>query len=77
KERITTYHFNNKGLCHVRTTKKGVDVGLLKGAQLNDPYNQLHGKTKKMRVYSMQQLNQEILAYYLQSSIDLIRRLGD
>ena len=71
KERITTYGNQHGGICHMRTTKKGVDVGFLKGAQIPDKFGLLTGNTKKMRVYSMTKLDKEILGYYMQESIKL------
>ncbi len=71
KERITTYGNENGGICHVRTTKKGVDIGFLKGVQIFDKYGLLTGKTKKMRVYSITALNKDILGYYIEESIKL------
>jgi len=71
KEKITTYGFNGAGLCHVRTTLHGVDVGFLKGAFINDTYRLLHGTTKRMRVLSLQAMLKKELQYYLDEAIKL------
>ena len=71
KERITTYGNKNGGICHMRTTKKGVDIGFLKGVQILDTYGLLTGKTKKMRVYSITALEENVLGYYIEESIKL------
>ncbi|MEM7333134.1 MAG: DUF1801 domain-containing protein [Chloroflexota bacterium] len=74
KERITTYSDANGGLCHVRTTKDGVDIGYLKGAQFHDKFGCLTGKTKKMRVQSLraaEPIDEESIHYYLQEGIRL------
>lgn len=72
KERITTYGVPGGGICHMRTTKTGVDVGLLKGTLLQDSGNHLTGKSKKMRVYSFNALDRDILSDYIGQSIDLL-----
>lgn len=77
KERITTYGDKNGGICHMRTTKTGLDIGFLKGAKIPDKYGLLTGKTKKMRVYSISELDEEILSYYVEESIRLNKRADD
>ena len=71
KTRITTYSDKNGGLCHMRTTKKGVDIGFLKGARIPDNFGLLTGKTKKMRVYSTTELREDVLGYYVAESLKL------
>lgn len=71
KVRITTYSNKNGGICHIRTTEKGVDVGFLKGIQIPDKYGLLAGKTKKMRVYSITELRKDVLGYYVAESLKL------
>ena len=71
KARITTYSDKNGGICHVRTTKKGVDIGFLKGAKILDTHGLLTGKTKKMRVYSITELREDVLSYYVAESVKL------
>lgn len=72
KERITTYGISSGGICHMRTTKSGVDVGFLKGTLLNDDESRLSGKSKKMRVYSFTELDSNALSDYLSQSIQLV-----
>lgn len=77
KPRITTYSDPNGGICHMRTTAKGVDIGYLKGAKIDDKFNQLAGKTKKMRVQtipSQAKLDENIIRYYINQSIILNRQ---
>ena len=71
KPRITTYGDKNGGICHMRTTKKGVDIGFLKGARIPDNFGFLTGKTKKMRVYAITELREEVLGYYVAESLKL------
>ena len=71
KARITTYGDKNGGICHMRTTKKGGDIGFLKGAQIPDTYGLLTGKTKKMRVYAITELREDVLGYYMAESLKL------
>ena len=77
KPRITTYSDPNGGICHMRTTAKGVDIGYLKGAQMDDKFNQLTGKTKKMRVQTIPShanLNESIIRDYINQGIMLNRK---
>jgi hypothetical protein len=69
KERITTYANQNGGLCHIRTTKTGVDVGFLKGVLMKGKFELLTGNTKKMRVLSLSEMNAEVLDFYIRESI--------
>ncbi|MEM7119043.1 MAG: hypothetical protein AAF614_41880 [Chloroflexota bacterium] len=72
KERITTYSDTNGSICHMRTTKTGVDIGYLKGAKLIDRFGLLQGKTKKMRVQkllSADELNKEAVLDYITQSM--------
>ena len=71
KERITTYGNPDGGICHMRTTKTGVDVGFLKGARIEDKHALLTGTSKKMRVLSLTSLNKDVMGYYLEESIRL------
>ena len=73
KARITTYGDKNGGICHMRTTKMGVDIGFLKGVLIPDKYGLLTGKTKKMRVYSITELREDVLGYYVAESLRLNR----
>ncbi|MEM7345874.1 MAG: DUF1801 domain-containing protein, partial [Chloroflexota bacterium] len=73
----TTYADKQGGICHVRTTKDGVDIGYLKGAQIEDEFGLLEGKTKKMRVQKLLpdgEFNEAIIHYYIQSSRALNRK---
>jgi hypothetical protein len=70
KDKITTYSYNNSGLCHLRTMPHGIDIGFLKGFLINDPYNLLHGKTKKMRVLSLDSLLENELKHYIAEAIN-------
>lgn len=71
KERITTYACNGYGICHIRTTKTGVDIGFLKGVLIKDVFSLLTGDTKKMRVLSLNIMNEKALRYYITESIRL------
>ena len=74
KPRITTYGLPGGGICHMRTMPEGVDVGLLKGSLLDDRYDLLvtRGSSKRIRVYSFDQLDEAKLSYYLEQSIALV-----
>ena len=69
KEKITTYSFNGSGLCHMRTMEHGIDLGFLKGFQLEDKYGLLHGESKRMRILSMEKMKKKELKYYLDEAI--------
>ena len=69
KEKITTYSYNDSGLCHIRTMPHGVDVGFLKGAYFSDKYGLLHGETKRMRVLSLKKNMKNELKYYLSEAV--------
>ncbi len=75
KERITTFGIPEGGICHMRTTSEGVDVGLLKGSILEDKYGLLHvrGSSKKIRVFSFDKLDSSKLKYYISQSIKIVR----
>lgn len=74
KPRITTYSDKNGGICHLRTTATGVDMGYLKGAKFNDKYQVLTGTSKKMRVHSLladQALDELVLRFYIDQACGL------
>ncbi len=71
KPRITTYSDLNGGVCHMRTTAIGVDIGYLKGALFEDKFDLLTGSGKKMRVhklYGKTALDFQAIDYYLQQA---------
>lgn len=70
KQRITTYAYANSGICHLRTTPYGVDVGFLKGSKMTDKPGLLAGKGKAVRVLSLQSMDTKVLDYYLQQAIN-------
>jgi hypothetical protein len=72
--RITSYSYAGSGLCHMRCTEKGVDIGFLKGLSMQDNYGQLKGKTKRMRVLSMDTFLPEQIYYYLNQAIVLNKK---
>lgn len=69
KEHITTYSYNNKGLCHVRTMPYGVDIGFFKGVQLTDHLELLIGKGKTIRVLPLKAYNEVIVNHFLNEAI--------
>jgi len=69
KEKITTYSYNGSGLCHMRTMPHGIDVGFLKGFQLENKYDLLHGDAKRMRILSLKKMQKKELEYYLNEAI--------
>ncbi|MBT3531232.1 MAG: DUF1801 domain-containing protein [Gammaproteobacteria bacterium] len=71
KEKITTYSYNGSGLCHMRTMPYGVDIGFLKGAFIEDKYGMLHGETKRMRVLSLEKMQEQELRSYIAAAIEL------
>lgn len=71
KDKITTYSYGGSALCHLRTMPHGVDVGFLKGAFINDTLGKLHGKTKRMRVLSLESFTESDLKFYLNSAVEL------
>ncbi len=73
KERITTYSYSGGGICHMRTMPYGVDIGFLKGAQFEDDFEVLTGKAKKMRVLPLKEYNEDLVNYYLDQAIELVK----
>ena len=71
KEKITTYSDKNGGICHLRTTTKGVDIGFLKGIHLQDKLSLLHGKGKRIRIISLKGYNEVVLLYYIQQALEI------
>jgi len=65
KERITTYHYQGSGLCHLRTMPNGVDIGFMKGVQLTDKQNLLVGNGKKIRILTLKFFSESDIFYYL------------
>ncbi|MEZ8826674.1 hypothetical protein AB6E04_20155 [Vibrio amylolyticus] len=75
KQRITTYSNSNGGICHMRTTKEGLDIGFLKGARMTDTHLRLVGTGKVMRVLPVKAFDLAIITHYLEQavSINLLR----
>lgn len=71
KVRITTYSHANGGICHLRTTEKGVDIGFLKGVYLEDKLALLQGKGKRIRVISLNGYHEIALSYYINQAITI------
>ncbi|OEE37492.1 hypothetical protein A1QK_01340 [Vibrio genomosp. F10 str. 9ZD137] len=71
KQRITSYSTPNGGVCHMRTTKSGVDIGFLKGIHMIDTYNKLTGTGKVMRVLSIKDAELKIIIHYLSQAIKI------
>ncbi|UGA55701.1 hypothetical protein [Vibrio sp. VB16] len=71
KQRITSYSDANGGICHMRTTKNGVDIGFLKGVHMIDTYKMLTGSGKVMRVLSMDSPDVDGVSYYLDQAIKI------
>ncbi len=71
KERITTYSNENGGICHMRTMNHGIDIGLLKGARMEDKFGLLSGRGKVMRVLSLESINEEHVEYYIKQAIEI------
>lgn len=69
KDRITTYSDYFGGICHMRTTKHGIDIGFLKGARMEDKYGLLSGSGKVMRVLPIHELNVTQVQYYVDQAI--------
>ena len=69
KEKITTYSYNGSGLCHMRTMPNGIDIGFLKGFQMEDKYGLLHGEAKRMRILSLEKMMSKELKFYLNEAI--------
>ncbi len=69
KERITTYFYNNRGVCHVRTMPYGVDIGFLKGTKLNDKLDLLRGNGKAVRVLCVKGYNEIIINHFVKQAI--------
>jgi hypothetical protein len=69
KDRITTYSDKNGGICHMRTMPHGIDIGFLKGARMEDPFDLLTGSGKVMRVLPVSSINKEKIKYYLNQAL--------
>ena len=75
KQRITSYSDPCGGVCHMRTTKNGVDIGFLKGVHMVDTYNQLTGTGKVMRVLPIKTVELKVITHYLTQAIDINRAI--
>lgn len=51
----------------------GVDIGFLKGAQLQDKFGLLQGEGKKMRVLKLKQYNEQKVNYYINQAKQINR----
>lgn len=71
KQRITSYSGPCGGVCHMRTTKSGVDIGFLKGIYMVDTYNKLTGTGKVMRVLPIETVELKIITHYLTQAIKI------
>lgn len=71
KPRITTYNNKSGGICHMRTMPHGIDLGFLKGAEMEDRYKMLTGTGKKIRVLSQYDFDRQLLDYYLQQAMTI------
>ena len=71
KPRITTYSDANGGICHMRTMPNGVDLGFLKGAQMNDPEGMLSGRGKKMRILAVSEFDGDTAKGFIRQAIRL------
>lgn len=69
KDRITTYANDKGGICHMRTTKHGIDIGFLKGVHMEDKYGMLTGSGKVMRVLPVSKLDNVKVRYYIDQAI--------
>jgi hypothetical protein len=69
KNRITTYADKNGGICHMRTMPYGIDIGFLKGAEMEDQFGLLTGSGKVMRVLPLTALNKDRIEYYLNQAL--------
>mgnify|MGYP005988413057 FL=1 len=71
KERITTYSYNKKGVCHLRTMPYGVDIGFLKGIKLTDHFHLLIGTGKTLRVLPIKAYNQMIIKHFITEAVEI------
>jgi hypothetical protein len=69
KERITTYSYNNSGVCHLRTMPYGIDIGFLKGTKLTDHFNLLIGTGKTLRVLPIKAYNETVINHFIKEAI--------
>lgn len=71
KARITTYSNKKGGICHMRTMPYGIDFGFLKGAKMEDKFNLLTGKGKAIRVLPQQELDEDVVKYYIEQALEI------
>ncbi|MFK7844701.1 MAG: DUF1801 domain-containing protein [Rhodothermales bacterium] len=75
REKINTrsvcYHTSQGGLCHLKTTNDGVDVGFFRGIRMEDAYNMLWGAGKSKKFISLQAMNEEALVYYVVQALEI------
>jgi hypothetical protein len=71
KERITTYSNDKSGICHMRTMPHGIDIGFLKGVQMEDKYKRLTGTGKVMRILPLSSFDKTIVTYYVKQAIQI------
>lgn len=73
KERLTAYATCHGGICHLRTTDHGIDIGFLHGARMTDGLRLLSGSARAMRVLSLKEKNEPALMYYITQAMQLCR----
>ena len=71
KKRITTYSNKKGGICHLRTMDHGIDLGFLKGVQLEDKLSLLHGNGKTVRVISLKGYHEIVINYYIDQALEM------
>lgn len=71
KEHTTTYTYNSKRLCHLRTMPYGVDIVFLNGEQLTDYLNLLIGIENNIRVLPLKAFNEVIVQHFVKEAMKL------
>lgn len=74
KSIITTFANDNGPICNMRTMNKTLEITFLKGINLKDKHKLLTGSGKEMRSLTIDNLDKEILSYYIQQAIKINER---
>ncbi len=69
--RSVCYHTSRGGLCHLKTTAEGVDVGFFRGTRMEDAYGMLWGAGKSKKFISLKKMNEEALIYYVVQALEI------
>ena len=69
----TTSYWTNKGcVCHIKSTKAGIDLGFTRGVLMEDAFGRLSGNRKFKRHLLLREMEENVLTYYVVQALELI-----